>query len=67
MRYFTYVEPDDNGDPKYITVSETEIEKTFYPLWKEKIIKKYGSLDNFCFLDCVDDFCCIHHAWEVFD
>lgn len=65
MRYFTFVQPkEDSMDPEYITMSEDEIRKEYYPYWKKQIVKVGKSLNDYCFEDCLDDWVITHWAWE---
>ena len=68
MRYWTIVTPeDDAGTPLYETLSEDEILEQYYPYWSSKMIEKYGLEEfnkNWCRLDCIDDWCVVHWAWE---
>lgn len=65
MRYWTYVEPGEDGKPNYVTVSEEEIRRNFYPTWRKRMIERGYSVEDLCFLDCLDDWQAIHFAWEV--
>lgn len=70
MRYFRYTEPDENDQEATFVVSEDEIEKTYYPVWRRRMIEKYGEQvfnDCYTFYDCVDDWVTIHWAEEVTD
>lgn len=69
MRYFTFVQPaNDAGDPEYVTMSEDDIRKEYYPYWYEKMCDKYEQAyvdENYSFEDCLEDWKIVHWAWEV--
>jgi hypothetical protein len=65
MRYFKYVELEQDG---LVTVSEEEIKQTYYPWWKERMIKKFGEEEfnrTYTFEHCLEDWMTIHWASEV--
>lgn len=68
MRYFTFVQPiNDTGDSEYVTMSEQEIWKEYYPDWYEQMCDKYEQAyvdENYSFEDCIEDWMIIHQAWE---
>lgn len=68
MRYFCY-NAYDNKAPVHLreyieTVSEDEIRKEYYPFWLKKLNEKFGSASAYTFEDCLNDWLCVHHAWE---
>lgn len=69
MRYFTFVQPvNDAGDPEYVTMSEEEIRKEYYPYWYGKMCQKYEQAyvdEHYSFEDCLEDWITVHWAWEV--
>ena len=68
MRYFSYDEPNDSFDNVVVTKSEEEIREEFYPLWYERMCKKFGKevVDrDYSFEDCLDDWAFVNWAWEV--
>lgn len=72
MRWFCYNDyvTDPSTDHFVRTVSEEEIERDYYPYWREQMIKKYGQehVDRvYCFQDCVDDWIAVNWAWESTD
>ena len=70
MRYFSYDEPDENFNNIVVTKSEEEIRKEYYPLWYERMCKKFGKevVDrDYSFEDCLDDWIVVNWAWEVKD
>lgn len=68
MRYFTFVQPvNDAGDPEYVTMSEQDIWKEYYPYWYEKMCDMYEQAyvdENYSFEDCLEDWIIVHWAWE---
>jgi hypothetical protein len=42
MRYFSYDEPAEDGSDNTITLSEEEIRVHFYPVWYNRMCKKFG-------------------------
>jgi len=68
MRYFTFVQPkDDSNEPEYVTLSEEDIRKEYYPYWYEKMCEKYGKehVDaTYTFEDCLYDWQVVHWATE---
>lgn len=70
MRYYSYNEPDDDGENVVVTLSEEDIRETYYPWWKGRMIMKYGEEkfnQNWCFEDCLQDWIVVNWAWEVTD
>lgn len=69
MRYYTFVQPvNEAGDPEYITMSEEDVRKEYYPYWYGKMCEKFGKehVDtNYCFEDCLEDWRIVHWAWLV--
>lgn len=69
MRYYTFVQPvNEAGDPEYITMSEEDVRKEYYPYWYGKMCEKFGKehVDtNYCFEDCLEDWRIVHWAWPV--
>lgn len=73
MRYFSYNEYDPdhplaNETGGYVvTMSESEIRKTYWPYWYERMCKKFGKTEvdaKFTFEDCLDDWVITNWAWE---
>ncbi len=67
MRYWTFVTPDDKGEPIHETFSDDEIITTYYPYWSEKMIQKYGREEferNWSTVECVEDWVTVNWAWE---
>lgn len=68
MRYYTFVQPiNEVGDPEYITMSEDEIRKEYYPWWYRKMCEKFGKehVDStYSFEDCLEDWITVHWAWK---
>lgn len=67
MRYFTYIEPGEEGEGIYVTLSEEEIKAEYYPYWYGKMCRKFGKehVDkNYSFEECLEDWRVIHWAVE---
>ena len=67
-KYWTYVIPKSETDmsPEYITKSESEILKEYYPFWSKRM-KEIGKEDLIDEQNCLDDWIGIHWAWAVED
>jgi hypothetical protein len=69
MRYFTFVQPQGEASaPEYVTMSEDEIRKEYYPYWYGKMCEKYEQSyvdEHYCFEDCLEDWKIIHWAREA--
>jgi len=66
MRYFSYIEPDQEVQ----TMSAQEIRETYYPYWYDLMCKKFGKeyVDKtYNFEDCLEDWIIVNWAWEVHD
>ena len=67
MRYFTYIEPEEDSGTKYVTLSEEEIRNEYYPYWYGKMCRKFGKeyVDKtYSFEECLEDWRIIHWAVE---
>jgi hypothetical protein len=68
MRYFTFVQPKgETSEPEYVTMSEEDIRKEYYPYWYKKMCEKYEQSyvdEHHCFEDCLEDWVIIHWAQE---
>ena len=67
MRYYTYVQPAESGDPEYITLSEDDIRRDWYPYWYKRMCDKYEQSyvdENYTFEDCLEDFRIVYWAME---
>lgn len=71
MRYYCYNHYDESHPDKgYVrTLSEDEIIAEYYDEWYDMMLKKLngskGYLDaNYSRLDCIDEWCIVHWAWE---
>jgi hypothetical protein len=70
LKYYTYVEPDDNDRPVYTTLSEDEIIKEYWNYWYTSLCKRFGKdfvNVNYTKQDCIDDWVIINWAWESED
>lgn len=67
MRYYSFNEFD--GEKGWVsTISEEEIRQTYYPYWKEKMIKKFGEEEvekNCTFEHCLEDWVDGNWAWSL--
>ena len=64
MRYFTYVEPDEDDNPLFFTHSEEHIRENYYPYWKEQMTKA-GLESKISFENCLDEWQIVNWAWET--
>jgi hypothetical protein len=68
MRYWTIVEPGDDGvTPVYLTYSDDEILAQYWDHWYGKMCEKYGKVivdNNWTKQDCIDDWVVVHWALE---
>lgn len=69
MRYFTFVQcKGETSEPEYVTMSEDDIRKEYYPYWYRKMCEKYEQSyvdEHYSFPDCLDDWITVHWASEV--
>lgn len=65
MRFFRWLEPDAAGEPVERTITDEEILTQYYPWWHTEMVRigKGHLVSN---QNCVDDFCVVHWAYEVF-
>jgi hypothetical protein len=69
MKYYSYntYKTDPSVDPYVDVKSEEEILLEYWDYWYGKMCDKFGkdNVDqNYCRLDCIDDWCVVHWAWE---
>ena len=69
MRYFSYntYYSDPSVDPYVETLSEGEILREYWHYWYDKMCENFGREhvdQNYSTLDCIDDWCIVHWAWE---
>lgn len=64
MRFFRWLELDDNGDPLELTTTDAEILENYYPYWCDCMLRvgKSHLIDT---ATCIEDFCVVHWAWEL--
>lgn len=60
---YSYHEPTLNGDRK-VTKTVEEIRKEYYPFWKKQLIEKRGENIDLSFERCLDEWICVHWAYE---
>lgn len=68
MRYYSYIEPDENDKPVTITMSEEEIRALYWDSWYTRMCKKFGKEyvdQHYSFKECLQDWIVINWAWEV--
>ena len=65
MKYYSYIEPDENEDWKAtkIVLSEQEILAQWWDEWSNKM-KELGKAEMINQRQCIEDFCTIHWASE---
>lgn len=62
-------------DPEHGKVTKTsqEILDEFYPIWYDRMLGKYGKEEMesrfywVCHYQCIQDWCVVNGAWEVFE
>jgi hypothetical protein len=70
MRYFCYsvvIEPDMKPTVTEC-LSEEDIRKQYYDVWKERMVIKYGEEDflkHWSFEECLEDWCILNDATQV--
>lgn len=69
MRYYTYKAKNvvEDGIAEYITISEDELRKEYYPIWLAKMTEKFGNevVDcNLMFEDFLFEWTIFHNAVE---
>lgn len=73
MKHYSYNEYDpespmaDETGGYVVTLSEEEILKQYWPYWYKKMCEKFGKEhvdENYCPLDCIDDWIVVNWAWE---
>lgn len=74
MRHWQYIQPGEGPDglnnPEIIVMSDQEIVDIYWEWWYDKMCQKYGQKrvdENYCKLDCIDDYVVVHWATEVKD
>lgn len=70
MRYFIYNEydPDHTNGGYVVTKSEEDIRNEYWPIWRARMIEKYGEdkVDRYySFRDCLDEWIIQNFAWEL--
>ena len=74
MKYYSYNEYDpdsplaDETGGYVVTLSEKEILDQYWDWWYGKMCEKFGREhvdENYSPVDCIDDWCIVHWAWEV--
>jgi len=71
MRYFSWCEPDVMYGDIIMTVSEENILKRYFPIWKEKVARhtQIDEVEKARLLSdkvhCLEDFISCNWAWET--
>jgi hypothetical protein len=65
MKYYSYIEPDDNDDSNAIKIimTEQEIIEQYWEHW-HKEMKELGRDEHISIENCIADFCSAHWASE---
>ena len=64
MRYFRYVEPNLEGDPTSLIISEEDILKEYLAYWTRRM-KDVGKESEISPENCIEDWVANNWAWEV--
>lgn len=70
MKYYSYNEYDPNSplaDDKggyVVTLSEKEILEQYWDYWCDRMRQVGKDPNQYSQLDCIDDWCIVHWAWE---
>lgn len=66
MRYFEYVEPDDESAKSFsvVVLSEQDILDQYFEYWSTNMTRA-GKTNLISFDRCIEDFCVIHWATEI--
>jgi hypothetical protein len=62
MKYYSYF---DGPDGVATTISELQILEQYFEYWSKRM-QEVGKDSEISPQNCIDDFCVIHWAWEVF-
>ena len=65
MRCFAVNEPDDNGNPTTIVISEEMIRELYYPYWLKRMQIKFGPDNTYSFEDCLDEWIVVNWAIPI--
>lgn len=65
MKFYSYIEPDEECGHKINIVSEKEIIETYWPSWLTRMEEVFGKgHPNITHEHCIDDFVMVHWANE---
>lgn len=64
MRKFTFIEPDESGNPVQHEMTEKEVLDYYFEYWSGQM-KKVGKEDMISEERCIEDFCVVHWASEI--
>ena len=66
MRYYSYVEPTEDGGTAICTFSEEAIMNDYWPYWEMRMIAKYGPGHELITKEnCLDDWIVVNWALQV--
>lgn len=65
MKYYSYIEPDENDDSNAIKIimTEEEILTSYWDYWSGKM-KEVGRVNDITQTNCIEDWCVGHWATE---
>lgn len=61
VKYYSYVEPEEEMFPSFIVMSEKEILDEYYDYWCSKM-REVGKEEEISQQKCIEDWCVIHWA-----
>lgn len=70
MKYYSYNEYDpdsplaDDKGGYVVTLSEKEILEQYWDYWCDRMRQVGKDPNHYSQLDCIDDWCIVHWAWE---
>jgi len=66
MTKYSYVEPNEDGNPVEFVYDEAEILFEYWPYWKERMVKKYGEGHELITEEnCIEDWVTVNWATEI--
>jgi len=66
-KLYVYEAPDENGENLIFLLREEDILKDYWDVWQYRMILKYGPHSDLITEEqCIDDWCLIHGAWEIY-
>ncbi len=64
MRTWRWVEPGENNEPVYQTMTDADILREYFPYWKQQM-ERVCLQDLISEQNCIDDFVVVHWAEQV--